>query len=78
MGSGGGGKQWSVSAVAESWWRREPPGCCFEGMTVCSLGLPRPPVLPFKPATPLAETLTSEKEKACSGSILLSWTSGRL
>lgn len=39
------------------------------------LGLPRYPALPFEPPTLPAEETVSEKEKACSVSIFLSWAS---
>lgn len=43
------------------------------------LGLPRSPDLPFETATlPTEELSASEKEKACSISIILSWASGGL
>lgn len=65
---------WAV--VSRRGWECRGVG---EGSDSVLLGLPKSPDLPFETGTlPTEETSASEKETACSVSMILSWASGGL
>lgn len=84
---GGGGKQGpalahaprTIDYISISGLSSQGGGRVGKGSDSVLLGLPKSPDLPFETATlPTEETSASEKETACSVSMILSWASGGL